>query len=45
MSKKSMKVSNKNNQGMVICNVTVLIYNFENYSSNWYMRSSKKSSH
>ena len=45
MSKKSRKVSNKNKQEMLICHQRVFIYKFRNHSANWYMRSSKKSSH
>ena len=45
ISKNSSKVSNKNKQGMLICNLMVRIYQFQNHSANWYMRSSKKSSH
>ena len=42
MSDKSSKVSNKNKQGMLICNLRVCIYKFQNHSANWYIRSSKK---
>ena len=45
MSKKNIKVSNKSKQGLLTCNLRVRIYKFKNHSANWYMRSSKKSSH
>ena len=44
MSKKSIKVSNKNKQGVLICNLRVYIYKFQKHSANLYMRSSKKGS-
>ena len=42
MSKRSSKVSNKNKQGMLICNLRVCIYKFQNHFAIWYMASSKK---
>ena len=45
MSKKRVKVLNKNKRGMCICNLRVCIYKCQNHSANWYMKSSQKSSH